>query len=96
MEDGTGLANLYPPLNNADYLIKNRLKLPEIIFYGLVDSIMVNGNEYTIPMSGIVELSQVEVSNICNYVLTAWENQMEPIPFGQVVDSLMVHYEEVE
>ena len=88
MEDGTGLAELYPPLNGADFLMDDKTRLPYIMRYGIEGPLMVNGLEFDIPMSGIPELSAVEISNITNYVLTAWTNDLGIMSFEDVMESL--------
>ncbi len=88
MDDGTGLAQLYPPLDNADWLRENKTRLPEIIVHGISDSLVVNGQLYTIPMSPVYGLSQVEVSNITNYVLSAWSNDLGSMGFREVQEHL--------
>ena len=88
MEDGTGLAELYPPVNGSDYLMNNREKLPYIMRYGIEGPLTVNGLEFDIPMSGIPELSAVEISNITNYILSAWTNKLGTMSFEEVLESL--------
>lgn len=88
MEDGTGLAELYPPLNGSDYLMNNKEELPYIMRYGIEGPLVVNGLEFDIPMSGIPELSAVEISNITNYILSAWTNKLGTMSFEDVMVSL--------
>ncbi len=88
MQDGSGLAKLYPPLNNADFLDQHFQSLPSIIMYGLEDSIVVNGIQYNLPMDPHPYLSPVEVTNICNYVLNAWDNDLGNITINDVKSQL--------
>lgn len=88
MEDGTGLAELYPPLNGSDFLMDDKTRLPYIMRYGIEGPLMVNGILYDIPMSGIPELSAVEISNITNYILSAWTNKLGTMSFEEVMLSL--------
>ncbi len=88
MENGTGLAELYPPLNGSDWLMLNKEQLPSVMRYGIEGDLMVNGIKYTIPMSGIPELSAVEISNITNYILSAWTNKLGGMSFEEVQESL--------
>lgn len=75
MADGTGLESLIPPLANADYLHTHQDKLPCIIKHGLRDTIMVNGVSFSTPMEA-VDLSDVEITNVLNYINNAWENRI--------------------
>jgi mono/diheme cytochrome c family protein len=88
MKGGEGLSALIPPLNGADYLTLNRNKIPCIIKHGIQDSILVNGTWYDYPMEGIATLSEVEITNIINYVFTSWSNQIEPISINEVKEAL--------
>lgn len=88
MDDGTGLAELYPPLNGSDFLMNYKERLPHIMRYGIEGTLMVNGIEYDIPMSGLPELSAVEISNITNYILSAWTNKLGTMSFEDVMVSL--------
>ena len=78
MEDGRGLGALIPPLAGADYLGKNRDRLPCIIRYGITDTITVNGVQYTEQMAAIPELSDIDVANVLNYIGNSWGNQQQP------------------
>jgi mono/diheme cytochrome c family protein len=83
-DNGRGLGALIPPLDSADYLGLHRDKLPCIIRYGLQDSIVVNGQGYTGQMPGAATLSDIDVTNILNYVNTAWGNQYSTYKLDEV------------
>ena len=71
--DGSGLARLYPPLLDSDYL-KN-LSNEEFacqIRYGLEDEIVVNGVIYNEKMPGIPQLKPLEIAEIITYVNNTW------------------------
>ena len=74
MEDGKGLKSLIPPLADSDYLKAQPLRTACIIRYGLNEPILVNGKSYDQPMDGIKALTDVEITNIINYINTAWSN----------------------
>lgn len=78
MEDGSGLGKVLPPIADSDYLQNNYTQLPCIIRHGLKDTILVNGNEYTQAMEGIKLLSEVEMSNIINYINYKWYDNTLP------------------
>jgi cytochrome c len=67
--DGSGLAQLIPPLKSADYLSKAALNLPCIIKKGMQGSIVVNGVEYNQKMPAQVNLSDKDILHICLFVL---------------------------
>lgn len=74
MEDGQGLRSLVPPLAKADYLANNQSLIPCIITKGLSGPIQVNGKEYDQPMAGITGLTNVQITNVINYINNAWGN----------------------
>jgi len=74
MEDGTGLGWLIPPLTGSDYLVENRLNVPCVIRYGMKGGLVVNGIRHSEPMPSFKNLNEVELSNVINYINTAWDN----------------------
>ena len=73
-EDGTGLAGVIPPLAGSDFLKKYPEKIPCIIRGGIKGEIIVNGKIYNTEMPGSEKLSEFEITNIINYINTAWGN----------------------
>ncbi|MCB9356168.1 MAG: cytochrome c [Saprospiraceae bacterium] len=78
MDQGEGLRGLIPPLRNADYLHLHREKLPCVLKYGLTDTISVNGQTYTEQMPGVPTLTEIQITNILNYINNSWGNQNAP------------------
>jgi mono/diheme cytochrome c family protein len=74
MEDGTGLGWLIPPLDGADYLQTSRDHIPCMIRYGSKGGITVNNITFREPMPSFRNLNEVEISNLINYINTAWSN----------------------
>jgi mono/diheme cytochrome c family protein len=83
-EDGRGLGELIPPLAGVEYLAENRDKLPCIIRYGIKDSLLIQGKMYAEEMEGHKNLSDVDITNVLNYICNSWGNKMEPYQLGQV------------
>lgn len=75
MEDGTGLIGNIPPLAQSDFLTKQAHQLPCIIRYGSADTLIVNGQSYNTPMAGVPELTDIEITNVINYINHAWGNE---------------------
>lgn len=88
MDGGEGLGALIPPLAGADYLAKNRNKLPCLVKYGLKDTIIVNGKQYAEHMPGVPALSDIHIANILNYINTSWGNRNEPFRLDEVKSML--------
>jgi mono/diheme cytochrome c family protein len=75
MDDGIGLSALIPPIAGSDYLPANRDILPCIIRYGLKDTIVVNGKTYAEIMPGVAKLTDVQITNLLNFINNSWGNQ---------------------
>ena len=75
LENGRGLGALIPPLSGSDFLVKNRDQLPCILRHGLADTIQVNGVQYAEKMEGVKGLSDIQITNVLNYVQTNWGNR---------------------
>lgn len=83
MDNGEGLGELIPPIANSDYLKNNRDKLACIVRYGLKDTIMVNGKQYSEQMAGI-KLEDVALVNLLNYIGHSWGNDLKPYTLEEV------------
>lgn len=88
MPDGAGLKSLIPTLVKADYLLDNPLKTACIIRYGIEDTLIVNGNQYTQAMAAVPVLSDFEIANIMNYIHSSWGNDMPFVTLAQVKEAL--------
>jgi hypothetical protein len=84
MDSGEGLGALIPPLAGADYLAKNRDLLPCIIRYGLKDTIVVNGKIYSENMAGVADLSDIQITNLLNFINSSWGNQNPTYNYAEV------------
>jgi len=87
MDDGQGLGDFIPPIANADYVLENRGELACIIKHGLNGKILVNSKEYDVEMQG-VELSEVEITNLLNYVMKTWYSNQTDFTLTEVKDQL--------
>jgi mono/diheme cytochrome c family protein len=74
MDDGTGLVGVIPPLAGSEYLRDNLEKLPCIIRKGIKGELKTNKWEYQGVMPGVPQLTEFEITNIINYINTAWGN----------------------
>ncbi len=89
IDDGSGLQGLIPPLANADYLLENKNQLACIIRNGLKNPIMVNDKIYNDQvMPANLRLTDAEIANICNYILSAWGNKGGVLTFPEVKKQL--------
>lgn len=84
LDNGQGLGALIPPLAGSDYLAAHRERLPCIVRHGLKDTIVVNGTQYAEAMAGIETLSDIQITNILNYIHTSWGNDLPPYRLDEV------------
>lgn len=71
MDDGSGLKNIIPDIRNSNYLGDNIQDLPCLIRHGksgyaIEDSIIID-----MPVN--YKLTEYEVNNVINYLITAWD-----------------------
>ena len=77
MEAGKGLQELIPTVRNADFIVNNPEKLACIIRNGIKGEIMVNGKKYNQPMTAAPHLTEIEITNIVNYLLEIQVNKQQ-------------------
>ncbi|MGO4911186.1 c-type cytochrome [Leeuwenhoekiella sp. W20_SRS_FM14] len=73
MAQGEGIKGTFPPLAQADYLLKNRQASISAVKYGLNGKIIVNGTPYSSIMPGL-GLYDDEVADVMNFVFNSWGN----------------------
>lgn len=88
MESGEGLLGNIPPLAGSDWLQEHRSEIACIIRYGYEDSLFVNDIGYRAKMAGHPELTDTEITNVANYILTAWYNEYAPVSPAEVKSGL--------
>lgn len=73
--NGEGLASLYPPLKNSDYLLEDLGRAACIMKNGQTEEITVNGTTYNQMMPGVGSLTPLEVAEILTYITNSWGNE---------------------
>ena len=83
LADGKGMEGAFPPLAKADYLLTNTTEAIRAVKYGQEGEVKVNGETYNnmMPAPG---LSDQEVTDVMNYILTSWGNKGKPVTLQQV------------
>ena len=84
--DGAGLARLYPPLKQSDYLISNRKESICGMRYGQKGEIIVNGISFDQEMPGVITLTDLEIAEIATYVYTELADTVQIITLNEVRD----------
>jgi mono/diheme cytochrome c family protein len=88
MDHGEGLGALIPPLAGSDYLGKHLNELPCAIRRGLKDTIVVNGKIYSEQMPPNGNLSDIQITNLLNYINSSWGNKQAPYELERVRELL--------
>ena len=90
--DGKGLAEIYPPLANADYLMEDLKRASCIIKYGQSNEIVVNGKTYNQMMPGN-PITNLEIAEVLTFITNNWENEAGLIVVKDV-DKWLINCEE--
>lgn len=88
MDDGTGLGKNIPSLVQSDYIQNNRLALPCLIRQGIGDEDLVTMEDYKQVMPAFPHLSEAEISNIINYMLSEWNEEVTLLTAKEVNEAL--------
>ncbi len=88
MEDGNGLGQLIPPLQNSDYLLNDVAAAGRTIKYGLKGPIQVNGINYNQPMPANPDLTSLEIKELLVYISNAWGNKSKVVTLEKIEQAL--------
>ena len=86
LENGEGVAGIFTPLSNSDYLMNNIRESIYGLKYGMEGPIKVNGELY----DGIMVsqgLDNDEIADVMNYILNSWGNSYN----DQLITSSLVN-----
>ena len=84
LASGEGIAGVFPPLQNSDWLSEKRKASIHAVIFGLRGPIEVNGEEYDNLMPAL-GLSDREVADVMNYINNSWGNSVrEPVTEEEV------------
>jgi hypothetical protein len=87
-KEGEGLAGLYPPLANSDYIQKQKLNIACLIRHGAQDTMVVNGVSYLQPMPAFKKITEVEITNLVNYIGSHWGNALPTYKLEDIKNQL--------
>ena len=87
LPEGTGVAGIYPPLAQSDFLSNTPTAAIRAVKYGLKGKIYVNGKKYnnTMPSPGLYD---DEVADVMNYIRNSWGNKHATMLTEQEVAAL--------
>lgn len=78
-ENGDGVPDIYPSLNNEDWVGGDKNKLIEIILTGMKDQILVNNTTYQDEMPKADYLTNKEIAAVLTYIRSNFNNNYGPI-----------------
>ena len=84
--DGSGLARLYPPLKNSDYIISHKAEVICGIRYGQKGDLMVNGILFNQEMPPNAILTDLEIAEIATYVFTEFADSVQIITLNEIAE----------
>ncbi|MCW3117471.1 MAG: cytochrome c class [Chitinophagaceae bacterium] len=83
--DGSGVAQLNPPLKNTSYVLGDESKLIHIVINGLSDGVEINGDTYSNPMPPFgASLNDGEIADVLTYVRNSFGNKAGQISVDHV------------
>jgi len=85
-QDGEGLAGVFPPLANSDYLMADTRRAIEIVLNGLTGPVTVNGSPFNSVMPPMSQLNDDEIANILTYSLNDWGNEGDVVSSDEVAE----------
>jgi mono/diheme cytochrome c family protein len=78
LPNGKGIAKVFPPLAQSDYLMNKRTMSIKAIKYGQAGEIIVNGQKYNNVMSPL-GLEDDEIADVMNYITNSWGNSNDKL-----------------
>lgn len=78
LPNGKGIAKVFPPLAQSDYLMNKRTVSIKTIKYGQAGEIIVNGQKYNNVMSPL-GLEDDEIADVMNYITNSWGNSNDKL-----------------
>ncbi|HKI74804.1 MAG TPA: cytochrome c, partial [Pseudomonadales bacterium] len=70
--NGKGIPNVFPPLNDSDYLRADPVRAASHVINGLTGAVTVNGKIYTSAMPPMAYLKDDEIAGVLTYILQTW------------------------
>jgi nitrite reductase (NO-forming) len=82
--EGQGLASVFPPLAQSDFLMADKERSIHVVLAGLSGEVVVNGQKYNNVMPAWAHLTDHELANVLTYVRNSFGNQGEPVLDAEV------------
>lgn len=83
---GKGIAPLFPPLAESDYLMADKKRSISTVIKGLSGPIEVNGKKFNQVMPPLPQLTDAQVADVLTYVRNSFGNKGEPVTPKEVAE----------
>ncbi|CUA85405.1 cytochrome D1 domain-containing protein [Pseudidiomarina woesei] len=84
--NGKGLAGAFPPLASNPNVTSDKLHVVRTILKGMSGPLEVNGQKYNAVMPPMQHISDEDIADIANYVLSSWGNKGGKVTEEEVED----------
>ena len=81
---GEGLKGLIPPLTDSKFIAEHQKQIPCWLRNGISEELTVAGKKYTDPMPAMPHLTNVEISNLMNFVNTSFGDNLEKLTIKEI------------
>jgi nitrite reductase (NO-forming) len=82
--DGKGLANVFPPLAGADYVMADKERSIRIVLEGLSGPIEVNGQTFNSVMPPLANFTDHEIADVLTFVRNSFGNKGDAVTDPEV------------
>jgi mono/diheme cytochrome c family protein len=85
-KDGSGVPNMFPPLQKSDWVNGDKSKLINVLLKGSKGEIDVNGEQYNQVMPKQDYLTDVQIARILTYIRQNFGNSADAVTPGEVTN----------
>jgi mono/diheme cytochrome c family protein len=85
-KDGSGVPNMFPPIQKSDWVNGDKSKLINVLLKGLKGDIDVNGEQYSQVMPKQDYLTDVQISQILTYIRQNFGNNADAVTPDEVTN----------
>jgi len=82
--DGSGVPNMFPPIRESDWVNGDKMKLINVLLFGLQGDIDVNGESFSQVMPKQDSLTDVQIAKLLTYLRQNFGNKADSIQPAEV------------
>jgi mono/diheme cytochrome c family protein len=84
--DGSGVPNMFPPIQKSDWVIGDKNRLINVLINGLQGDIDVNGEPFSQVMPKQDSLTDVQIANVLTYIRQNFGNHADAVQTANVTN----------